>query len=101
MKIVGGISMGIQGLQAWWGTIAYFLFFIGVFVLFIIRPRKKQEKKRSEILASLKRGDKVVTIGGLHGELTRVMDDTIMLKVCENIELQFVKSAIAYKVEDK
>lgn len=93
--------MGLQGLQGWWGTIVYFAFFIGVFFLFIVRPRKKQEKKRSEILATLKRGDQVVTIGGLHGEIARVMDDKIMLKVSENMELQFLKSAIAYKVEDK
>jgi preprotein translocase subunit YajC len=51
------------------------------------------------MVASLKRGEKVVTIGGVHGEVTRIKDDSIVLKVCENTEIEFLKKAIAYKVE--
>jgi preprotein translocase subunit YajC len=64
-------------------------------------PRKKQEKRHKETIASLKRGDKVVTIGGLKGEVARVKEDTLVLKVSETTEMEFVKKAVAYKEEEK
>lgn len=92
--------MGAQ--QQSWLTIAiYFGFFLVVFYGFIILPRKKQEKKHKEILANLKRGDKVVTIGGMRGEIAKVKEDTVMIKINDSTELEFIKNAVAYKVEDK
>lgn len=82
-----------------WVTLAiYFGVFIAIFYVFIIMPRKKQEKKHSDFLGELKRGMKVVTIGGIHGEVVRVKDDTVVLKVGENNEIEFIKKAIAYEV---
>jgi preprotein translocase subunit YajC len=81
------------------------LIYLGIFMLvfwfFIIKPRKQQEKKHKDVVESIKRGDKVVTIGGLKGEVSKVKDDSVMIKVDENTELEYVKNAIAYKVEDK
>ena len=77
----------------------YFGFFLAIFYFFLVLPRKKQERKHTEMVASLKRGEKVVTIGGVHGEVTRLKDDSIILKVSENTEIEFLKKAIAYKVE--
>ena len=81
------------------------LIYLGIFMLvfwfFIIKPRKQQEKKHKDVMESIKRGDKVVTIGGLKGEVSRVKDDSVMIKVDESTELEYVKNAIAYKVEDK
>ena len=48
----------------------------------------------------LKRGDKVVTIGGLKGEISKLGDDTMTLKVSDNTEIVFVRKALAYKEED-
>ena len=92
--------MGAQ--QQSWLTIAiYFGFFLLVFYGFIILPRKKQEKKHKEVIANLKRGDKVVTIGGMRGEVAKIKEDSIVIKANDSIELEFLKSAVAYKVEDK
>jgi len=92
--------MGAQ--QQGWLTIAiYFGVFLAVFYIFIILPRKKQEKKHKEVMDSLKRGDKVVTIGGMHGEVAKVKEDTVVIKANDSTELEFVKNAVAYKVEDK
>lgn len=81
------------------------LIYLGIFMLvfwfFIIKPRKQQEKKHKDVVESIKRGDKVVTIGGLKGEVSRVKDDSVMIKVDESTELEYLKNAIAYKVEDK
>jgi preprotein translocase subunit YajC len=92
--------MGTQ--QQGYLTIAlYFGMFLAIFYIFIVMPRKKQEKKHKETLASLKRGDKVVTIGGIRGEISKIMDDAILIKINDNTEIEFLKNAIAYKVEGK
>ncbi len=89
--------MATQNSSAWVTFAIYFAFFVGVFYIFIIMPRKKQEKKHKEMMETLRRGEKVVTIGGIRGEVSRIKEDTVTLKVNENIEIEFLKSAIAYK----
>lgn len=87
--------------QQGWVTVAiYFGVFLVIFYVFIIMPRKKQEKKHDTVLESLKRGDKIVTIGGIRGEISKVKEDTIMVKVADNTEIEFVKKAISHKIED-
>lgn len=84
-----------------WMTLAlYFGVFIAIFYVFIIMPRKKQEKKHGEFLTELKRGTKVVTIGGIRGEVVRIKEDSVVLKVSDNTEIEFIKKAIAYEAAD-
>ncbi len=87
--------------QTWLPTAIYLGVFLAIFYVLIIMPRKKQEKKHKETMESLKRGDKVVTIGGLKGEVARVKEDTMILKVNDNTEMEFLKKAVAYKDEEK
>jgi len=87
--------------QSWLTIAIYFGFFLVVFYGFIILPRKKQEKKHKEVLASLKRGDKIVTIGGMRGEIAKIKEDSFVIKANDATELEFIKNAVAYKVEDK
>ena len=88
--------------QQSWVTIAvYFGIFLIIFYLLVVLPRKKQEKKHNEVINNLKRGDKVVTIGGIRGEVVRIKDETVVIKVSENSEIEFIKNAIAYPVGDK
>ncbi|NLW92178.1 MAG: preprotein translocase subunit YajC [Syntrophomonadaceae bacterium] len=77
--------------------VAYFVIFIGIFYVFAIMPRRKQEKKHSQLMDTLKKGEKVVTIGGIKGTIARVKDETIMLKVNDDTEIEFIKKAIAYR----
>ncbi|MEN6390572.1 MAG: preprotein translocase subunit YajC [Syntrophomonas sp.] len=89
--------MNTQG----WQTVAlYFGFFLLIFYLLVVMPRKRQEKKHKKVLDELKRGDKVVTIGGIKGEISKLGDDTMTLKVSDNTEIVFVRKALAYKEED-
>lgn len=73
------------------------LFAIMYFLM--IRPQQKQEKKRQAMIAAIKTGSKVVTIGGLHGEVVATGEQTVDLKVGENdkqsVVMTFNKSAIA------
>lgn len=66
-----------------------------VFYFLLIRPQKKKDKKVKEMLAALKTGDRVCTIGGIYGTITNIKDDTIELSVGrDNVKLVFARWAI-------
>ncbi|NLB88458.1 MAG: preprotein translocase subunit YajC [Syntrophomonadaceae bacterium] len=87
--------------NSWITVIIYFGVFFLIFWLFIIMPRKKQEKKHAELISSLRKGEKVVTIGGIKGEIAKVKEDFIVLRVAENTEIEILARAIAYKVDEE
>ncbi|MGB0992276.1 MAG: preprotein translocase subunit YajC [Akkermansiaceae bacterium] len=61
----------------------------------LIRPQQKQRKELAAKQASLKKGDKVITIGGMHASINAVSDKTVSLKVSEGVFIKYDKSAIA------
>ncbi len=71
------------------------LLVLAVFYFIVILPAKKQQKKKDSMIASLKKGDRVVTSGGIHGTVANVENDTVMVKVSENQKLRISKSAVA------
>ena len=68
---------------------------IVVFYLFFIRPQMRKSKEQRKFRENLKKGDKIVTIGGLHGKLVEVKDKTVVIEVDGQQKLTFEKSAIA------
>ena len=73
-----------------------------VFVIFyflIIRPQNKKQKETKKMLESLKKGDKVVSIGGIRGTIQAIKDDTVVVKVDSNTKMTFSRSAISNVVE--
>ncbi|MBA4495751.1 preprotein translocase subunit YajC [Paenactinomyces guangxiensis] len=71
-----------------------FLLVLVAFYFFLIRPQQKRQKERMRMLNSIKKGDKVVTIGGLHGSIVDLNDERVTLKVSDNTRLVFERSAI-------
>jgi preprotein translocase subunit YajC len=65
-----------------------------VFWFLIIRPEKRQRKAREQMLEEMKKGDEVVTSGGMHGKVTLVKDDVITLQVADGVRLRFARSAV-------
>ena len=61
----------------------------------MIRPQKKRDKEAQQMLASLKRGDKVVTIGGIRGKIVAVRNDSVILKIDSNTKMELNKTAIS------
>ena len=66
-----------------------------VFYLLLILPARKQQKQKEAMLAALKKGDRVVTSGGIHGTVAHVEDDAVLLKVAENTKIRVARSAVA------
>ncbi len=65
-----------------------------VFYFLLIRPQQKRQKERLAMLDALKKGDKVITIGGLHGTIVDLNDDHVVLRVNENTKLTFDRNAV-------
>ena len=68
---------------------------IGVFYFFMIRPQQKKQKDQKSFVDSLKKGDSVVTIGGLHGKIASVDATTVMLEVDRGVKMTFEKTSIS------
>lgn len=71
------------------------LLIIVVFYFFMIRPQMRKSKQEKIFKESLLKGDKVVTIGGLHGRIVEVNDTTFIIEVDQNVKLRVEKSAIS------
>ena len=68
----------------------------GVFYFMLWRPQKQEQQKRKELLDGLKVGDKVITLGGMMGEITQINDKRVTLKLAENVEVEFLRTAIGH-----
>jgi len=71
-----------------------FALIFGVFYFLVIMPAKKTQKKKEAMIGALKKGDKVVTSGGIYGTVAAVEDQTVLLKIAENTKIRISKSAI-------
>ena len=66
-----------------------------VFYFIVIAPANKQRKKTQQMLTSLKKGDKVLTSGGIYGTIQNVEADAVYLKIAENVKIKVARSAIS------
>ncbi len=76
-------------------TIFTFGLIFVIFYFLIIRPQSKKQKETKKMIEAMKKGDKVVTIGGIHGTVYTVKERTVIVKVDDDTKLEFLKSAIA------
>ncbi len=71
-----------------------FLVLIAVFYFFMYRPQKKQEKERAEFLQALKKGDRVVTAGGIHGTIKVLHESTVSLEIAPKVVIRLDRESI-------
>jgi preprotein translocase subunit YajC len=72
-----------------------FVLIFGVFYFIVIMPAKKQQKKKDAMIAGLKKGDRIVTSGGIHGSVATVEEQNLLVKISENTKIRISKSAVA------
>jgi len=83
-------------------TLVMFVFLALLFAMFyflIIRPQRKRQKEHQGLLDELKRGDRVITIGGIYGEVDTISEDSIVIKVESGATVRLLKGGIAAKQE--
>ena len=86
------------------GNTSMLIFFGGIMVimyLFMIRPQSKQRKEHQAMLSALKKGDKVVTIGGIVGMISNVKDNVVVVKIADNVKVEMRRSGIAQVITSR
>jgi preprotein translocase subunit YajC len=73
----------------------YAAIMVGIYFL-MIRPQRRQAKKRQEMLNTLKRGDRVVTVGGIHATVADLKEDVLVLDLAPNIRVKADRGSISY-----
>ncbi|MEE4260184.1 MAG: preprotein translocase subunit YajC [Bacteroidales bacterium] len=87
------LQIGGEGGSTWTSLLPLFLILV-VFYFFFIRPQTKKTKEQRKFREALKKGDKVVTIGGVHGKVLEVKETTVIIDVGNQLKLTVEKSAI-------
>jgi preprotein translocase subunit YajC len=72
-----------------------------VIYFFMIRPEQKKQKAKQAMVNNLKKGDKVLTVGGIYGTVASVKNDTVMVKIGDNISVKFATSAVSTVISNK
>lgn len=81
--------------QSPWLMLVPYLFIAVIFYFLLVAPMRKRQKALALMVDSLKKGDRIVTSGGIYGEIAGVDGETVILKVADNVRIKLAKSAIA------
>ena len=91
--------MNLGGSSAMYTQVLFFVAIFAIFYFLLIRPQQKQKRDRERMLTSLKKGDRIVTTGGLHGTITGLDEAKVVLRVADQVKLEFDRAAIGRIVE--
>lgn len=86
---------GSANQQSSWMQFIPLLLIIVVFYFFFIRPQMKKSKEQKKFKENLQKGQKIITIGGIHGKIVEIQDTTVTIEVENSVRLRLEKSAIA------
>lgn len=87
----------MQGL----GSFGWLIIFFAIMYFLMIRPQQKQKKQRQQLLDNLEKGDKIVTIGGIHGTIISIKDDEIVLQIAPNVRISIQRTAVGFVQVDE
>src|SRR5712671_1429575 len=79
---------------AGWLQLVPFVLVLGIFYFIILLPMKRKQQKVQEFIDGLKVGDKVVTTGGIHGQITRLGDISVQLQIADKVRVEVARAAI-------
>ncbi|MCZ6765782.1 MAG: preprotein translocase subunit YajC [bacterium] len=85
-------------------NLSFLLVLLAMFAMFyfvLIRPQRKKQKETKEMVNALKKGDRVVTSGGIFGTIAGVHDSIVVLKIAEDVKIEVLKGAVANIIHDK
>ena len=76
-------------------TLLMFSLIILIFYFMILRPQQKRQKERQKLLDGVKKGDRITTIGGIHGTVLGVEDKTLLVQIADNVKVKLEKTAVS------
>lgn len=96
---MAGNPQGQQGGQQQGNLLMSFAPLIAIFVIFyflLIRPQQKQQKKTSQMLSTIRKGDQVVTRGGIYGTVVGIADSVLTVEIAENVKVKMNRDAVVH-----
>jgi len=82
-----------------WTIIIFLVLIFGIFYFLMIRPQRQKQKEHQQLIAELKRGDKVVTAGGIYGRIESISDENVVIQVESGTMLRVAKSSVTLRQE--
>ena len=83
-----------DGMSSLLSSLLPFLLIIAVFYFLILRPQQKRQKERTKLLEGDQKGDKIITSGCIHGTIEGMEDNSVLVKIADNVKVKMDKSAI-------
>lgn len=101
-----GMPSGTTGGQGAGGGSPMSLIFMiiaifAVMYFLMIRPQQRQKRQHQDMLSQLSKGDKIVTAGGIHGTVAGIRDNTVIVKIADNVKIEINRSSISQVVSSK
>jgi preprotein translocase subunit YajC len=100
-----GVPQGGAGSGTGGGSPMSLIFMIiaifAVMYFLMIRPQQRQKKQHQDLLSKISKGDKVITVGGMHGTVAGVKDNTVIVKVADNVKVELNRSSISQIVSSR
>ncbi len=88
----GGAGQGVGGML---GSIVPLILIFVIFYFLLIRPQQKKSKEHKNMIENLKKGDKIITSGGVYGVIEAIGTNTVTVKIAENVKVKFGKAYVA------
>jgi len=88
------------GAGSGWSSVIMIFALIAIFYFFMIAPQQKKQKKINAFRDSLKKGDKVMTAGGIYGRIREIKDNYVLLEIDSNVTIKIDKNSIYQSMED-
>jgi len=82
-----------------WPMLIFVVLLFGLMYFVMIRPQRKRQKEHQQLIEELKRGDRVVTAGGIHGAIESISEDTVIIKVESGATMRVAKGSVSLKQE--
>lgn len=95
VSLVNGMANGFQGGGDLTSMILMMVIIFGIFYFLVIRPQQQRQSEHEEMVENLSSGERVVTVGGLHGKVTSVSEDTFDLNVAKDIKVTVSRDKLA------
>jgi len=92
---MGGLGGESGGGQGGFGAFIPLILMFAIFYFLLIRPQQKKAKQHKQVLSSIKKGDRVVSSGGLHGVVTGLTDDVVIMEIAPKIRVKVSRGSIA------
>ena len=85
------------GAASIWPMLIFLVLMFGLMYFVLIRPQRKKQKEHQQLVEELRRGDRVITTGGIYGQIENVSDDSVVLKIESGTTIRVAKSSVAGK----